>query len=65
MRRMGSLILASADRNRVPAGGALAVDREAFSRTITETLLAMPHVHLQRRECTAVPEERPFWRPVR
>lgn len=56
MRRMGSLILASADRNRVPAGGALAVDREAFSRTITETLLAMPHVHLQRRECTAVPE---------
>jgi methylenetetrahydrofolate--tRNA-(uracil-5-)-methyltransferase len=56
MRRMDSLILSSADRNRVPAGGALAVDREAFSRTITETLLALPRVHLHREECTAIPE---------
>src|SRR5690349_12120405 len=34
MRRCGSLILASGDANRVPAGGALAVDREAFSATV-------------------------------
>ena len=36
MRRLGSLIMAAADQTRVPAGGALAVDREAFSASITE-----------------------------
>src|SRR5271154_4449395 len=44
MRRMGSLVIAAADRTRVPAGAALAVDRDEFSRVISETLLAHPMV---------------------
>ena len=38
MRRLGSLIMESADTNRVPAGGALAVDRLPFSQYVTEKL---------------------------
>src|SRR6202012_3579434 len=44
MRRAGSLILASADANQVPAGGALAVDREGFSAAVTRTLSQHPLV---------------------
>ena len=42
MRRLGSLVIAAADKARVPAGGALAVDREGFSRAITDTLSTHP-----------------------
>lgn len=42
MRRLGSLIMAQADAHRVPAGGALAVDREAFARGVTEAVQAHP-----------------------
>ena len=56
MRRLDSLILAAADRARVPAGGALAVDRAAFSGFITETLENHPLVTVERREITAVPD---------
>ena len=56
MRKMGSLIMASADKNRVAAGGALAVDREGFSRTITETLRSHPNVEIIQAEATEIPE---------
>ena len=56
MRKMGSLIMASADKNRVAAGGALAVDRVGFSRYITEKLLACEKVELVRAEATEIPD---------
>jgi methylenetetrahydrofolate--tRNA-(uracil-5-)-methyltransferase len=55
LRRLGSLVLEAADETRVPAGDALAVDRERFSRRVTERLLAHPAVRLVRREATALP----------
>ena len=56
MRKLGSLIMESADQNRVAAGGALAVDREGFSRTITERLCALENVEIVREEATSIPE---------
>ena len=56
MRRLGSLIMESADLNRVAAGGALAVDRVGFSRTITERLQALPNVEIVNAEADAIPE---------
>ena len=56
MRKMGSLIMASADENRVAAGGALAVDREGFSRTITEKLRNHPNVEIIEAEATEIPQ---------
>lgn len=60
MRRLGSLVLPIAERHRVPAGEALAVDREPFAREITETLTAHPNVTLIREEVTVLPESRPL-----
>ena len=56
LRRAGSLILTSADATRVPAGGALAVDREAFSARVTERLRAHPRVTIEARVVEALPE---------
>ena len=56
MRRLGSLILESADQNRVAAGGALAVDRVGFSRYITEKLRACENVEIVEAEADAIPE---------
>jgi len=56
MRRMDSLILRAADRARVPAGGALAVDRDGFSSFITDTLKRHPLVTVDAREATQIPE---------
>ncbi len=56
MRRLGSLILESADQNRVAAGGALAVDRVGFSRYITEKLRACEKVEIVEAEADAIPE---------
>ena len=56
MRRLGSLIMESADLNRVAAGGALAVDRVGFSRTITERLQALPNVEINTAEADDIPE---------
>lgn len=56
MRRMGSLIMDSADKNRVAAGGALAVDREGFARYITEKLSACENIELINAEATEIPE---------
>ena len=55
MRRCGSLILASADAHKVPAGGALAVDREGFSRAVTDALASHPMVTIRREEVTELP----------
>ena len=62
MRRCGSLILSCADTHKVPAGGALAVDREAFSGAVQDALLAHPLVTLVREEITAIPP--PEWSSV-
>jgi methylenetetrahydrofolate--tRNA-(uracil-5-)-methyltransferase len=56
MRRLGSLIIATADRVRVPAGSALAVDREEFARILTATLCAHPLIEIVRVEATALPQ---------
>lgn len=56
MRAAGGLIMEMADTHRLPAGGALAVDREGFSGAVTERLLAHPRVTLERGEITALPE---------
>ena len=56
MRSLGSLFLESADLNRVPAGGALAVDREGFARTITEKLSSHPNIRILSEEVTEIPE---------
>lgn len=57
MRRMGSLVISSADRHRVPAGSALAVDREGFSKHITEVLESHPLVEVVREEVPEIPAE--------
>jgi len=59
LRRSGSLIMAVADRTQVPAGGALAVDRDLFSQQITALVSTHPKITLERREITAIPEDRP------
>ena len=59
LRRAGSLILRSADRTAVPAGGALAVDRDRFAAEITRALESHPRIRLEHREVTAIPESRP------
>src|SRR4051794_38131746 len=57
MRRVGSLILAAADRHKVPAGGALAVDRVGFSEAVEAALTADPLVEIRREEIAGLPPE--------
>jgi len=57
MRRMGSLVIRVADEVRVPAGSALAVDRELFARRITEEVAARPEVRIHRGEVARLPED--------
>jgi methylenetetrahydrofolate--tRNA-(uracil-5-)-methyltransferase len=52
MRRADSLIIACADKNQVPAGGALAVDREAFAEAVTQALETHPLITIERTEVT-------------
>ncbi|GGB31336.1 methylenetetrahydrofolate--tRNA-(uracil-5-)-methyltransferase TrmFO [Sphingomonas metalli] len=56
MRRLGSLILREADRHRVPAGSALAVDREGYSAGVTSALADHPNVTLVRERVDTLPE---------
>jgi methylenetetrahydrofolate--tRNA-(uracil-5-)-methyltransferase len=58
MRRLGSLVMRSADANQVPAGGALAVDRDGFSAAVTHALTSHPLIETRRDEVTAPP---PAW----
>ncbi|MEM7191108.1 MAG: methylenetetrahydrofolate--tRNA-(uracil(54)-C(5))-methyltransferase (FADH(2)-oxidizing) TrmFO, partial [Pseudomonadota bacterium] len=57
MRRGGSIIMEMAARHAVPAGGALAVDRDGFSQAVTHRLLSHPLITLQRGEVAALPPE--------
>ncbi len=56
MRRLDSLIMLAADATAVPAGGALAVDREAFSAMITEKIRNHPHITVVEQEVTELPD---------
>jgi methylenetetrahydrofolate--tRNA-(uracil-5-)-methyltransferase len=55
MRRLGSLIMRTADLNQVPAGGALAVDREGFAGAVTAALAAHPLIDIRRQEVAGLP----------
>jgi methylenetetrahydrofolate--tRNA-(uracil-5-)-methyltransferase len=57
MRKAGGLIMATADAHRLPAGGALAVDREPFAETVTARLLSHPRISVQPGEITALPDD--------
>jgi methylenetetrahydrofolate--tRNA-(uracil-5-)-methyltransferase len=57
MRRAGSLIMRAADAHKLPAGGALAVDRHGFSDEITRTLSAHPNIEIRREEIVGLPPE--------
>ena len=59
MRRVGSLVMRCADKTAVPAGGALAVDRERFAAEVTRAVSEHPFIALERREATEIPAERP------
>lgn len=54
MRRCGSLILNAADQNRLPAGGALAVDREGFAKAVTSVIESHPAITICRKEVTSL-----------
>src|SRR5262249_41098082 len=55
MRRLDSLVMRVADRVRVPAGAALAVDREQFAEGVTSALESHPLIHIERRELAYIP----------
>jgi methylenetetrahydrofolate--tRNA-(uracil-5-)-methyltransferase len=55
LRRCGSMVIACADRNRVPAGQALAVERFGFARTITQRLALHPRIRIERRRLDELP----------
>jgi len=55
MRRLGSLVMRAAEASRVPAGAALAVDRERFAEIITQTLSSHPLISIVREEVASVP----------
>ncbi len=56
MRRLGSLVMQAADRARVPAGAALAVDRDRFATAVTEAISAHPRITLLRGEVARIPD---------
>jgi methylenetetrahydrofolate--tRNA-(uracil-5-)-methyltransferase len=57
MRRLGSLVMRAADAHRVPAGAALAVDRELFSQAITDAIAGHPLITLVREEVARIPDD--------
>ena len=54
MRKLNSLIIACADASRVPAGGALAVDREGFSKMVTDKIKSNPNITVEEKEVTKI-----------
>jgi methylenetetrahydrofolate--tRNA-(uracil-5-)-methyltransferase len=64
MRRLGSLVMRAADRARVPAGAALAVDRHVFSQEVTSAVSSHPRITLAREEIDHVPTPESGWSPV-
>lgn len=59
LRRLGSLILRCADESKVPAGSALAVDRDVFAEKVTEAIEGHPLIEVVHAEATELPSERP------
>jgi methylenetetrahydrofolate--tRNA-(uracil-5-)-methyltransferase len=59
LSRAGSLILRLAQEHRVPAGGALAVDRERFAEAVTSTISSHPNIRVHRAHCDRIPDARP------
>jgi methylenetetrahydrofolate--tRNA-(uracil-5-)-methyltransferase len=59
MRRLGSLIMRTADEVRVPAGAALAVDRQQFADRVTTAITAHPRIRVERRELLSIPASSP------
>ena len=59
LHRLGSLILACAEQTALPAGGALAVGREAFAELVTQHIESHPNIRVFRQEVTAIPTDRP------
>ncbi|PZO88909.1 MAG: FADH(2)-oxidizing methylenetetrahydrofolate--tRNA-(uracil(54)-C(5))-methyltransferase TrmFO [Sphingomonas sanxanigenens] len=59
MRALGSLIMAKADAHRVPAGSALAVDRDGFSQAVTQAIESHPNIELVRERVDSLPESGP------
>ncbi len=57
LKRLGSLLIDCAEKNAVPAGGALAVDRDKFSACVADVLNGMPEITIMRDEVTAIPEQ--------
>src|ERR1700688_2887386 len=57
MRRLGSLVMRAADSHQVPAGGALAVDRDGFSAAVSAALAAHPLIALERGEVATPPDD--------
>src|SRR5580693_5395199 len=57
MRRAGSLVMRTADAHKLPAGGALAVDRHGFAAAITAALESHAHIQIAREEITALPAD--------
>ena len=57
LRRAGSLVMEAADATRVPAGAALAVDRQQFAEYITERIESHPRIEIVREEVTAIPRD--------
>src|SRR6266702_197931 len=57
MRRAGSLIMRAADAHKLPAGGALAVDREGFAAAVTAALSTHPLIQIRREEVAAIPSQ--------
>ena len=59
LRKLNSLVIDCADKTKVPAGSALAVDREKFSAMVTEKLKSFPNLHLHYGEVTSIPNDYP------
>ena len=57
LRHLGSIIIQTADKHAVPAGGALAVDRGIFSQELTQTLASHPLIDFRREEVTEIPQD--------
>ena len=57
MRAANGLIMAMAEKHRIPAGGALAVDRDPFAQSVTEALMAHPNISVEYGEVTALPDD--------
>ncbi|MEP1538372.1 MAG: methylenetetrahydrofolate--tRNA-(uracil(54)-C(5))-methyltransferase (FADH(2)-oxidizing) TrmFO [Paracoccaceae bacterium] len=57
MRQANGLIMAMGDHNRLPAGGALAVDRDAFAQSVTDALVAHPNISVSYEEVTELPDK--------